>query len=456
MKLYYPADILRSIADLNSADSGKRAAAASSIGKAIRQGTVSRTATDEVNNHVHTTCSFSPYEPAMAAFRAWEAGLQIVGSMDHDSIAAAGEMLQVGKDFGIATTVGFEVRCSFLSTPLRDRKINNPDSAGIAYMCVHGVPENRIGECADFLAPLVAQRNRRNRAEVEALNALLAPYGLSPINFEQDVVPLSRCVNDREGSITERHILSAFAGKIIHEIGRGAAAVAFLEERLSLVLPVKIRGYLLDTENPHYRYDLIGVLKSGFLGKFFIQPSRRETLEAEEVTAFAGRIGAIAAYAYLGDVTESPTGDKRAEQFEDAFLDKLFPLLKELGFSAVTYMPPRNTREQLLRVQELSERYELMQISGVDINSSRQQFNCPQLLQPEFRHLVDSAWALVAHEKLAVIDPSFALFHGDNPYRDRTLRERIAMYAEIGRDMDPRQGRVNMEALARKFKRFGK
>ena len=58
-------------------------------------------------------------------------------------------------------------------------------------------------------------------------------------------------------------------------------------------------------------------------------------------------------HAYLGDVTNSPTGDKKPEIFEDSFLDELIPALKQLGFKAVTYMPPRNTREQLQRIQEL-------------------------------------------------------------------------------------------------------
>ncbi len=39
--------------------------------------------TDEVNNHVHTIYSFSPYSPLMVACLSWKAGLQAVGIMDH-------------------------------------------------------------------------------------------------------------------------------------------------------------------------------------------------------------------------------------------------------------------------------------------------------------------------------------------------------------------------------------
>ena len=58
-------------------------------------------------------------------------------------------------------------------------------------------------------------------------------------------------------------------------------------------------------------------------------------------------VGAISAYAYLGDVGDSVTGDKRAQKFEDDYLDELVPYLKELGFRAITYMPSRNTKAQL-------------------------------------------------------------------------------------------------------------
>ena len=151
--------------------------AAAELGRRARAGLVERVASEEVNNHVHTTYSFSPYEPAAAAWAAFKAGLGIVGSVDHDSIGAAEEMMEAGRLIGIATTVGFEVRVSFLDTPLAKRKINNPDSEGIVYICIHGVPAQHIGEVRAFLAPITEERNRRNKAQVEALMALVASMG---------------------------------------------------------------------------------------------------------------------------------------------------------------------------------------------------------------------------------------------------------------------------------------
>ena len=430
---------------LNAPLLADRLAAAEEVGKLISDGKLTRTVSEEVNNHVHTTYSFSPYEPAMAAYRAWESGLQIVGSIDHDSISAAEEMMAAGKAIGIATTVGFEVRCSFLETSLKDKKINNPDSEGIVYMCVHGVPAQHIEEVKEFLKPVNRVRNIRNRAEVEKLNSLIEDSGLAPLDFDADVASLSRM--SENGSITERHILSAFAGRIMDSCGKGEAVVAFLENNLKLTVAGKIREVLLDTGNPHYRYDLLGILKSSYLPQFFIQPSVEETIPAEEVVSFSLKIGAIPSYAYLGDVTESPTGDKKAEKFEDSFLDELFALLKAIGYPAVTYMPPRNSVEQLKRIQDLAHKHDMMEISGVDINSSRQSFNCPELLMPEFSHLIDSAWALVAHEKLAGIDGKYAIFNSENPFAGMALSERIALYAEVGKKMDPHTPEAALKVL---------
>nr|WP_321307394.1 PHP domain-containing protein [uncultured Sphaerochaeta sp.] len=418
---------------INDRDLTTRLTSSSEIGSLIQGGSLKRTALEEVNNHVHTTYSFSPYEPSAAAYAAWKAGLGIVGSIDHDSIGAAQEMLEAAQNIGIASTVGFELRTSFLDTPLADRKLNNPDSIGIAYMCVHGVPKQHIATVEEFLKPVQAIRNQRNKAQVEALQALVGTYGFD-LDFERDVLPLSR--SDKGGSVTERHILYAMANQSIAMFGKGEKLVHFLKKDLGLTLAGKVQDWLLDKDNPHYAYDLLGVYKSTFLPRFFIQPSKEECLDVREVVSFANSIGAIAAYAYLGDVAESVTGDKKAEKFEDEFLEELLDLLVDIGFPAVTYMPPRNTKEQMLRLQKLARERNLMEISGVDINSSRQSMNCPELLEPTARHLVDAAWALVAHEKLASCDDTLGLFHPQNPMSGSSLDEKLKHYAALGRKMN--------------------
>jgi len=423
------------IRQLNGRDLSMRLDAATRIGQAVRDGKLQRRVLQEVNNHVHTSFSFSPYEPSAAAFEAWRAGLGIVGSIDHDSIAAAQEMLEASRRIGIASTVGFEVRCSFHDTPFATRKINNPDSEGIVYMCVHGVPRKAIREAGRFLEPIRNIRNERNRAQVALLNELLNDSSLESLDFDRDVMPLSRF--EEGGSVTERHILHALALRIMDTVGRGTPVVDFLQRKLGIPVEGRIGSLLSDPQNAHYGYDLLGLLKGNFLPRFFMQPSREETVDVRDVVTFGLSIGAIPAYAYLGDIEQSVTGDKKAERFEDAYLDELVAYLAELGYPAITYMPPRNSVAQMRRLQTLCKRHGLMEISGVDINSSRQSFNCPELLAPDCIHLVDSAWALVAHEKLTDYRDQWSLFSKDNPLADRTLEERIALYAKLGKAMDP-------------------
>jgi hypothetical protein len=60
------------------------------------------------------------------------------------------------------------------------------------------------------------------------------------------------------------------------------------------------------------------------------------------------------------------------------------------------------------------------------------------VLRPEFRHLIDTTWALIAQERLASIDPRLALFGPENPLAGLLLDKRLASYAAAGRSLDLR------------------
>lgn len=424
------------IQELNSSNKRSRLFGLEKIYKLIEIGEEQFKKTEEVNNHVHTIYSFSPYSPSMAAYLAWKAGLQAVGIMDHDSVSGCKELIEACKIIGIASTVGFELRVNFSGTIVEGRKLNNPDSKNIGYIAIHGIPESKLPEAKKFLNPIQITRNNRNKKILAKLNNLIKSYGMEEIDFSKEIYNISQAKEG--GSITERHILYAFTRKIIQKAGKGEKLISFLKDNLDIVLSEKIKKFLLDENNQFYLYDLLGILKSSFLDKIFIQPDYEECISVYEAVKFSNSINAIPAYAYLGDVTDSLTGDKRAEKFEDDFLEELIPELKKIGFKAITYMPPRNTLSQLLRLQRLCKKYEIMEISGVDINSPRQSFNYPIILRPEFAHLIEATWALIAHEKLANYNEKYALFNNINPLKGKSLKERIITYSEIGRRIDSR------------------
>lgn len=346
------------------------------------------------NNHIHTTYSFSPYSPSAAVYFARAAGLQTAGIMDHDTIAGAREFIAAGETAGVATTIGLECRVSVTGTPLDGRRVNNPDQDSVAYMAIHGVPHTQIDFLQQVFAPLREQRNIRNRAMLDKINALMLPFGLA-LDFERDV--LARSMHADGGCVTERHLLYALGERMEASFGRAQTA-ELLEKQIGVPLTAKQKHLLTDGQNPYYDYDLLGVLKSGLVEQIYI-PATGELMHIHQLVALAGRTGALLCYSYLGDVGESVTGDKKTQSFEDSYLDLLFDVIAKLGIHAVTYMPSRNSAAQLERLQRLCREKGMTEISGEDINSPRQSFICPQLAQPRFSHLIAATWNLIAREK---------------------------------------------------------
>ena len=385
----------------------------------------------DVNNHIHTTYSFSPYSPTAAVWFARAAGLCTCGLMDHDSIAGSEEFLAAAKEVGMGATIGLECRVSFKNTPFGDRRLNNPDQDGVVYMALHGVPHNRAAEVNAFFAPYRAARNERNRKMVAAVNQLMGQYGVT-IDFEKDVLPLSNYA--KGGSVTERHISSALAYRMLEVIGKGETLVKFIRETMQLPLSDKIAGFLCDEKNPHMMYDLLGWIKSTLIAKFYIDATD-ECPDVREVLALSEKVGAISAYAYLGDVGDSVTGDKRAQKFEDDFLDELVPFLAGLGYRAITYMPSRNTPAQLKRIRALCDKYGLFQISGEDINSPRQSFVCEAQRAPEFANLYEAPWALIAHERRSTRNPADGLFSRESVAQWPALSDRVKAFSAFGQEM---------------------
>ncbi len=355
-----------------------------------------------VNNHIHTTYSFSPYSPTKALYMAWQNGLKTAGIMDHDSVGGAKEFLEAAEVIGMPVTCGVECRVDMSKTVLGGKRINNPDQKGIAYVAMHGIPHQNIDAVQEFFAPYREKRNVRNKKMCENITALVAPYGLS-LDFEKDVLPISNYAIG--GSVTERHILFALTKKITARYTTPEAVIKFLLEEMRLELSDKVCNQILGgRETPdYYEYDILGALKSNLVEKFYIDATD-ECPDVKDFVEMVHKNGGIAAYAYLGDVGDSVTGDKKAQKFEDDYLDLLIDVLKEIGFDAITYMPTRNTLEQLQRLMKLCKDNGFFEISGEDINSPRQSFVCKALDDPNFGHLIDATYTLINYENSATKD----------------------------------------------------
>ncbi len=344
-----------------------------------------------INNHIHTTYSFSPYSPTAAVYAARMEGLCTAGIIDHDSISGAEEFLEAAKLVDMPVTIGMECRVSMDGTRLEGRRTNNPDQVGVSYMTIQSVPHDKISVLTEFFKPYQAARHARNRKMVAKINELL---GLD-LCYDRDVLPLSQAAEN--GGVTERHLMYALSIRLVQEVGKGEAMVQKLSS-MGLTLSAKQEAQMLDTAYPFYEYDLLGILKSAFVPQIFIDATD-ECPKLPDMVKLCADVDAYLCYAYLGDVGDSVTGDKKAQKFEDDYLDDVFQCLKEEGVKAVTYMPTRNSQAQLERLRGLCDAYGMFQISGEDINSPRQSFVIRAMENPMFSNLIDATWKLIEHEK---------------------------------------------------------
>ena len=344
-----------------------------------------------INNHIHTTYSFSPYSPTAAVYAARMEGLCTAGIIDHDSISGAEEFLEAAKIVDMPVTIGMEARVSMDGTRLEGRRTNNPDQVGVSYMTIQSVPHDKISTLTEFFKPYQAARHARNHKMLEKINALV---GVA-LDYDRDVLPLSMATEN--GGVTERHLMYALALCLEKQVGRGQPMIDKLTE-MGMNLSDKQKTLLLDTEYPFYAYDVLGMLKGTFVPKIFIDATD-ECPKLSDMVKLCREVDAYLCYAYLGDVGDSVTGDKKAQKFEDDYLDDVFECLKEEGVKAVTYMPTRNTPAQLDRLRKLCEDYGMFQISGEDINTPRQSFVIKAMENPMFQNLIDATWKLIEHEK---------------------------------------------------------
>ena len=189
--------------------------------KTILPGTVfPRSVPEYINNHIHTTYSFSPYSPTAAVYAARMEGLCTAGIIDHDSISGAEEFLEAAQIIGMPVTIGMECRVSMDGTRLEGRRTNNPDQVGVSYMTIQSVPHDKIQTLTEFFRPYRAARHDRNRKMIEKINALIPGANL---DYDKDVLPLSMA--HEEGGVTERHLMYALALRLMELVGKGEKMV---------------------------------------------------------------------------------------------------------------------------------------------------------------------------------------------------------------------------------------
>ena len=81
---------------LDSLNLPDKRARLSALGRAVEAAAFPSVDPRMVNNHIHTTYSFSPYSPSAAVYAARAEGLATCGIVDHDSIGGAEVFIEEG------------------------------------------------------------------------------------------------------------------------------------------------------------------------------------------------------------------------------------------------------------------------------------------------------------------------------------------------------------------------
>lgn len=375
---------------------------------------------------VHTDYSFSPYSPSLAVYMAYKSGLYFVGISDHDGVAGSEEFTQAAEILGMRSAIGMQLRTRIFED--EGKWLNNVYQKDIAFVSLRGIPHRSVKAIQDYLAPVRAKRAERDRAMVDKFNSRLKRHGIV-IDFDKEVKPISKFKEG--GTITERHILYAFAKKLMDKFVTADEIVEFIKDKLKVRIEEDFVLKLSDKANPYFAYDLVSCLKNEV--NFFYEEAT-DALPVEEVVRIAHDNGALVTYPYIGETSRWYDGEEIVYHMEDDYLVELFEHLAELGFDAVEYRPDLLTPERASLITELVERNGMFTLAYSDINSPRQQFALKS--ENDISEVEDNMWAVVGHAKSAEFDFEDGINSQKSKSKNPDLKARLALYAEIGKIND--------------------
>ncbi|MFA4843199.1 MAG: hypothetical protein WC658_05155, partial [Candidatus Omnitrophota bacterium] len=338
--------------------------------------------------HCHTKYSYSPYYPEFVMWRGYQLGLQVVGIIDHDTVAGFRSFRNAARILGYKNaTCGYEVRATPIDSPeLMQMDINFPKVKGKMYIVVHAV-DAETNEQTDGIRQAKVEGFQDIIAHI---NSNLKALGIGfEIEYERDIQPLAE-----ENNPTERHlaegIASAFKNGIPNITERVAAArslVNLCAQQAEVEVALTDEETALIDEPSKF---LVPIRNKVIVPLRNIYPlTIEECPSLEAVVEFAHKRGWLVYYPYLGG---SPTICE-AERPEN--IRKLFAYVKDKGVDGIAFMPDRNTPEQIEMIQELAAEFNFRLANGMDVNAAGMAFTNEFSGREDF---VRESLAIVGHE----------------------------------------------------------
>jgi hypothetical protein len=364
-----------------------------------------------VNINMRTAYSGGAFSPAGAVRRAAEGRYSVCGISDDDCAAGAAEFIAAGKDLDVPVTIGMRTRVPFVGTPLSDKRLNYVWQEGLGRAAMYGIPHQNISRLNSIFSAYRAKRNQSAKLMCYRINDIVKPGGLT-FSFERDGVAKYA----PGGTVTESALCRVLALKISEKFGRGASLAEFA---------AKIGMPLSDPEaNACGAEELTAVLEERLTRRFYVCAGG-ECMGAEHFLRVCRDNGAIAAYAYMGDGADG--------EFEDAHLDELIALLKSAGFNAVSYRPSRLTDARIERIRGLCREADLLELNGEEDAAPAQSAALSETQTCAYAHLLETAYALIGHEKETTLSQERAMFASETVKRMPSLAERTDYFSHVWR-----------------------
>ena len=361
---------------------------------------------DAVNIQTHTTYSFSPYTPTMAAYMAYKFDLMVAGILDNYTVAGAKEFIKACRILNITYSVGVELRADF----------KEPETP-YSNVALFGVAERYFKKLTAELAPFCSARRENVFSTVAAVNKKTAPHGIK-IDFDKDVKPLVHDV------LLSKYVYFALAEKLVSKFGEGERTRDFLIDSLKMELTETEKGLLSDRTNPYYVYDLANIISDNYtvFHTFKNYPS------PETIVRIAHGVGAICSYEY---VIKRGKGKKTDEELI-AYNERLIAKLKKLKFDAVSFDPSKFSKEVLASFKKLLKDNKLLPFNLTRVEFPRRRFDCA-CADPELkRDMTDAVYAVVGSE-ICENNRASQGFITEKDLFVEDFSERVRLFAKIGR-----------------------
>ena len=374
-----------------------------------------------------TYCSQTSYSPSALAYDCYCAGCKLIGIADQDSLAGAKEFADACDALEIGGLIGVEVSCYLSRDKKQNLRLNHMYQNDVVNLVLTGIPRTKIDRVQQWLSKYRERRNDRNRLMVDALNERVEKIGIH-VEYE-NVIAASQAFEG--GTVTEWHILVAFANALVERYGRGGHLLDALVKKLGLPISEKTRKNLSDVVgNKNYINDIAIALRSEIM--LFYVEADRDLCSILELMHIANEVGGIVIYPYMGDIEQTVFGELRVQKYEDAFLFELLSELARIGVKGVTYCRSRHTPEQIARIREYAGKLGLLTLSGETLFHNRQETEGEPLDPEQDEDTFRNAYALLGSQREAERDRNAALLSLETSDKYPDWQKRIEAFAQIG------------------------